>query len=433
MRETKNSGVLRALAIGSAGAAVAAVIWTMVESSLIFVNGTWCAYGDGESYCAMARGHPGVYPFSGRIVMPAIVRLIHYGSLSARFRAVGMASLVLAAIATFALGRIAASRVGASPAQARDIGVIAGSLTVVMVWGVKAVWSEPVLTDTTATAFGVATVALIFSNRDRLLPWIGIATALTVCTRETWAVPLALVGIILLFRRARVGAVVLAGVAFGWLIVLGQPHVGSDNSLYKAWGAFQFHFGEGFEDYAWQTAVVVGLLPLLVLSSLKWLLPRAREQWIDRDPLLICLGALVLGNLAMATIGGIEVTRLSSPIVPFVAVLALVCAVRRRRQLETIVVVVGSILVWEPWQVNRGGNWTTSSNSSRTPLVIGVIAWAVALVLTGGVHLARRWQRNQPRPLRAQPWRRVGAAHQTREAPADSSLRRGTHVPTPGK
>src|SRR4051812_24613884 len=99
----------------------------MAFTSSTFAFHKGCAY-DGESYCAMARGHEGHLPFNRRVLLPAVIRLMHFGSLPGRFRIVDFVAIGFAAWLTALLTRRVATASGVDARAATSGGVFAGAL-----------------------------------------------------------------------------------------------------------------------------------------------------------------------------------------------------------------------------------------------------------------------------------------------------------------
>src|SRR5581483_774671 len=177
-----------------------------------------CGY-DGRYYCAMAMGHRGILPYNRRILTPAIVRLLHFGPVTARFLMLDAVALFASAALTFALVRRLALRRRSTAGRAASAGVVAASLVLLAPSTWHLAFSYPALTDETALALGLAWIALVDSRH-----WssIAFAAAVTLC-REAWGPPIMIgmaVAVVLCPRNRRlwfgnIAASVLAlGVGF---------------------------------------------------------------------------------------------------------------------------------------------------------------------------------------------------------------------------
>lgn len=329
-------------------------MWTVVGEHLAQLN-HGCAAIDGESYCAMAEGHLAASPYNRRVLVPQMVRLLSFGSVTLRFRIVAMLSIVALVIATFCLARLLAGRLGAQRAAAIDAGIIAASIVVLNPWAIRQAWFLPVRTDPTAAALGVGAIALLFTHRRRPEQIGAVAAALCVLAREAWALPLALTAVVLILdSRKRAGALVLGALAVAAVIIVLQPTSGPQASPIRDAGyQLKTHLGSPTDalELIWNLVFPLGLLILFVLSTARWL-------WTRRDALTTAVMLSAAALIALATIGGFDVARLSAAAVPLLAVLTgAVIAGRTDLYAEGVVVVTGSILLWQPWRVFHG-NWT---------------------------------------------------------------------------
>lgn len=111
--------------------AAIATLYLVLNSSLFqdpLAREAGC-FSDGRWYCAMATGSRGIAPFNRRILVPATVRALHFGTLAQRFRFVDLVSLAVIALGVGVLaGRLARS-FGKSMSAARKAAVLAGALT----------------------------------------------------------------------------------------------------------------------------------------------------------------------------------------------------------------------------------------------------------------------------------------------------------------
>ena len=233
--------MLGATALFGSVTAVASVAMLVRQRALLNFNG--CAFPDGVSYCAQARGHIGTAPFSYRPLDPLaarIVRAVSGWDLVGSFQFVAACGFVLTVCALAALARGTALRSGVAPREAWFIAFAAVLLWIITPYALRFVLTAPVFVDELATGLAVTWLAVFFA-RGRPLSWVlapvlatlatlarevGIATVTVTCVT---AVILRIVPL----RHAVVNCVA-AGGAFAF--DLSRPHLPQPaNSPSMAW------------------------------------------------------------------------------------------------------------------------------------------------------------------------------------------------------
>ncbi|HVM63227.1 MAG TPA: hypothetical protein VMU14_00095, partial [Acidimicrobiales bacterium] len=334
-------------------AAIVAV-WTVTTGGSLRAEGG-CAY-DGESYCAMAAGHRGAAPFNRRVLEPALVRLLHFGSLTARFRAVDLAALAVIAGVTGALTRRVASAAGATPQRGSSAAVVSAAMVVMVPTMLHLALFLPVQTDLLAAALGLTTIAALVSNRPRAWRVAPVLAALTVLTREAWILPL-LAGAVAAFpdRRRPAGATAAASVAAA-AIALAQPSAGratSDAAFAHAMLHFYLHAPGELVVVGWLALLPTGLAALLIVRAARtpggWSWP-VRNDCAVR----VCL-AVAAAHLAQSVIAGSDISRIATPASPLLWAVALGCVAGRPAMVaEPALALAGSVVMWEPFRVLAG-------------------------------------------------------------------------------
>ncbi|MBV9412478.1 MAG: hypothetical protein JO148_12835 [Acidimicrobiia bacterium] len=324
----------------------------LAGSTIVVSHG--CAYGDGESYCAMAMGHRGFLPFSRRVLAPAIVRLMSFSSVTARFRVLDLVSLVVAAVLTAILTRRVARSFGSTRQLASAGAVIAAAVVLLSPYGTRLALFDPVTTDLPALALGLGWLVLATGPRGAARWWAVPVGALAVLAREAWCLPIvagAVASLALPEREVRpVAAQVVAAGAAGVFALTrpGTPLGPSSSELGRI--LLQRHFGsaQGLVGLGWAMLFALGLFPLLLLA-----LPRvvkARETRALVDVLVVVAAVHLLQSLVGAT----DTSRPAAAALPVLAAIAIGVAVAARSALALASVIAASLVVWQPFLVLHG-------------------------------------------------------------------------------
>jgi hypothetical protein len=333
---------LALVAAGCAIVAIAALVWHAATGRYLDVNGH-CGY-DGFWYCRMARGAEAQGPFNRRVLAPFVVRLLHFGSVEARFLLLDFVGTIL----TAALAGVIAARI--ADRRRPEAAVITASIVLLFpfMWQLAVVY--PVNTDISAAALGFAWVASIIRNRPG---WVAppLLAAAAVLTRESWVVPIALACAVLAWSRRDIMWRMLPSVPAAlaaFFFALSQPELpGPDTGFF---GTFKYWIHRDFGSFgditlfAW--FVIMGL-------GLTWLILVTRWRWVLGDWRRRTLLAVALGHAVLAVIGGGDTDRLlldagialtavavaaladgQVPLAPFTALLA------------------GTVILWRPWYVS---------------------------------------------------------------------------------
>jgi hypothetical protein len=324
----------------------------LAGSTIVVSHG--CAYGDGESYCAMAMGHRGFLPFSRRVLAPAIVRLMSLGSVTQRFRALDLVSLVVAAALTAILTRRVARSFGATPQLASAGAVIAAAVVLLSPYGTRIALFDPVTTDLPALALGLGWLVLATGPRGAARWWAVPIGALAVLAREAWFLPIAagaVASLALPDRQVRpvIAQIVAAGAAGVFALTRpGTPLGPSSSELARI--LVQRHFGsaQGLVGLGWAMLFALGLFPLLFL-----VLPRVRKGGEPRA-LVDVLVVVAVVHLLQSLVGATDTSRPAAAALPLLAAVAIGVAVAARSALALAAVIAASLLVWQPFFVLHG-------------------------------------------------------------------------------
>ena len=266
-----SEGPLLVVAAIAAALVVAVAIFTALANNSIAVN-HGCSYGDGESYCAMARGHPGYVPFSRRLLAPAVVRIMHVGSLTGRFRLLDLVSLAVAAWFTAALTKRLAAHRGVK-ARAQSAGaLVAASVVLLSPFAIRTAVFNPVNTDQLALALGLVWLVLATSPSPSRRWWAVPAAAAAVLTREAWVVPVVAGALASMAMRPRafraVAAQVVVAIAAA-VVALTRPGIPlGTNTGGLARALVHIHLGSisGLAGVAWALLFAFGIVPLLFFT-----------------------------------------------------------------------------------------------------------------------------------------------------------------------
>lgn len=403
----RRDGLAR-VAAGSAIVAIAALVWHAATGRYLEVNGH-CGY-DGFWYCRMARGAEAQAPFNRRVLSPFIVRLLHFGSVEARFLLLDFVCTVLtAAFAAVIAARIAHRR-------RPEVAVITASIVLLFpyLWQISV--TDPVLTDSAAAAVGFAWVATMVRNRPG---WVAppLLAAAAVLTRESWAVPIVLACAVLAWSRRDIKWRMLPSVSaalVALVFALSQPALPPPaNSLSTGFLSVSKHWIEvNFASlghillFAWSVLTGLGLMWLILVTKWRWVL----GDWRQRT-----LIAVALGNAVLAVIGGGDTSRLLLD--AGIALAAVVAAAVADGQVPLVpftVLLAGTVVLWRPWYVTPTSArayldfWGLTNGASRTAkdhrviedfTIAGIAMLTAVLALRAGT-LRRRRSRTAGRHTR---------------------------------
>lgn len=296
-------------------------------------------------------------PFSRRVLDPQLVRLLHFSSVANRFELLDLVGLAVAAVVVFILAVLVGKELRLPGQLLAPSGAMAAGIFLCSPYAVRMTKFAPVLVDEPAIAIGTLTVlALLASDRTALFvaPPLALLAALT---RESWIAPVAgaaLVIAVLREGRRLAVALTLSAAALGGLIGLAQAHLGKSlSALDVATGRFRYYsHAHGQADLAYQLALGVGLVPLLLLL---WLLrDRPRLRNLPLVSALLVAGAV---NGFEGVIGGSDTGRICYAalplLLPVAAAVATTSADRVMRWAAPATAVV-SVIVWQPWATLQG-------------------------------------------------------------------------------
>ena len=369
--------VFRIVALAAVICGAAGVLWIATTSDAIALDGG-CVGIDGASYCRMAKGGVGHLPFSRRPLDPALVRLLHYGSVMARFRLVAVVGVLLAVIAVAVLARRTAAALGTRPARQDAAALLAGSLVALLPNGFHEAVFFPVLNDNLAVGLGLAWAACLTAGVRRRQWWWAAAPvgALAVLAREEWALPIVIGSCAVIWlgperRRAATWSITLA--VFALAFDLTRPHVGINYAtrsiLFHAFTA-HFHNGDQVAAFATNYAIALGAIPLLCV-------PLIWGMFRDRQPTVWVLALIGVTAVVSAPLTGTDVARFVFEGAPALIALATAyAATRPDLDVFTLFVVVASVLAWRPWFVvnSTGWQWATFYAPQLLP------GWGTSLV-----------------------------------------------------
>ena len=325
---------------------------------------------DGVFYGRMSRGLPAPYPWGQRFVLPDLIHLMHLSvqNLSSGFLWVNSISLALVGIGASMLTRRVALECGASRARAAYAAILAGALLAILPLGFRWIWFDPALVDPFAAALGVWWY-LTFTSRSARLQWCGVPLAgLAAAAHQFWA-PILVAGTLarMLTQRnpasTRLGQASLASIGLGVYAYLTVPTTGagvdgSISSLIKPLAGF-FGSQTAIQSLVWSALFAFGLLPLVLVCSNAPI--RGASAWWWRShpgaislaaPMLMMTAACVLESIA---VGGDEQRHLFYESTPFILALVLgYCATNRHADVNLLVALLLSMIVWQPLFTARG-------------------------------------------------------------------------------
>lgn len=402
-RQTARSsdGALTATAVAVVGVAVGAFVYGAVRTTSIAVN-HGCAYGDGISYCAMARGHEGYLPFAHRPLLPLVVRVLHFGSLPARFRLVDLVSMaVIAWLTALLTRRLAAARGVAGRARTAG-GAFAGALVLLSPEVMHITFWNPVGTDQAALALGLTWLVLATSPSPPRRWWAAPAAAAAVLTREAWALPImaGAVATLALTPRATRQVVAQLVVTVGAAgVAMTRPGIPYDPDIARTVRIMiRIHFGSGgrgFADLVWALLFTVGVLPALLWTRSSPGDAAARDR---SRPLIDVLAVVAVIHLLEAVVGGATASRLALPVVPLLLSVVVAWSLDGRFEAPRLALAaLGTVLVWQPFFVLTGSQdryfryccpqfsgGAASRLGSTVLMLLPIVATLALLTVAGG-------------------------------------------------
>ncbi|HVA20903.1 MAG TPA: hypothetical protein VNN74_02260 [Candidatus Micrarchaeia archaeon] len=402
----------------SVAVALIAVVRTLLLAGHINANGG-LGY-DGINYDGMVRGVVQPAPWGQRIVLPELIRLLHLPSqdIPRAFLLVNMAALAAIVAGAFILARRLALAGGADPVRARAAALIVGSLLISMTAGFRWIWFYPVLVDPFASALGVWWYASA-TTPSRTRQWLGVPLAgLAAATHQFWG-PIIVAGAlarIVLARDRSDRRIFLAGIAstaVGVLASAAVPTHGRDpsdtlNSMIGHIGSM-VHTSYGVENLTFAMLVSFGLLPITLIgaaiSQRRRLAGAPTHGASARSlaaPMLVMTACCLLESVA---VGGDEQRHLFYAGAPFILAITLgCCATRRSGDLNLVLAILVSLVIWQPFHVASGSHvgygyfspqFAGAGVQSRLigdlrRIALPAVAW-IAIALTAGA--VARWRR----------------------------------------
>jgi hypothetical protein len=333
-------------------ATASGLVLALAGSTIVVGHG--CAYGDGQSYCAMAAGHRGFLPFSRRVLAPVLVRLMSLGSVTARFRLLDIVSLVVAAALTAVVARRVARLFGSSREVAGAAGVAVAAIVVLSPYGTRLALFDPVTTDLPALALGMAWLTLATSRGSAARWWAVPVAGFAVLAREAWFLPIVAGAFASLGLRGRdvrpvIGQIVVAVAAVAFALTRpGTPLGPSSSRLARL--LLEQHFGsvQGMIGLGWAMLFALGAIPLLLAAV-------ARVAKKDEARAIVDVLAIVaVLHVLQSLVGATDTSRPAAAALPILAALAVPVALAIGSTIGVAAVVAASLLVWQPFLVLDG-------------------------------------------------------------------------------
>ncbi len=362
--ERSRSEVLRLLALATGFLSAAFVAFTVVTGNRIGWNGG-CG-DDGLQYCQMASGEVVFRPWSRRILLPFLVRVLSFGHdhVPGIFLALNLIALAAIAAGAFVLTSRLGRHLGADEGRLRLMAWLSSFLIILMPFGFHWISFYPTLVDPFAAAL-MLWWFLAATARDRWARWASIALALlAVIAREGNLVVIAavLVAQVVVDRssdRRKIAVATLGAIVLGGVIAFrgpGLPNATGDplirfmvNSLKEFGGV------DGLKELFWMILFTWGVLSVLALRSVGSWFRRIRRSGTSLAALAVPAAVCLLVHLPLAVVGGYEVDRYLFPAAPFLLAFLLAdAAVARRRDAELALAVLASVIIWRLFVVFDG-------------------------------------------------------------------------------
>lgn len=381
----------KVLAALSAGGATAIVVFQAITTHWIDRN-NHCGF-DGTLYCAMANGQRVIEPYSRRVLLPFIVRLLHFGPMLIRFEAVNIVCVLISCVV---VGIVA---VKLSTSKDRAGGILAGSLLAISPWTFHIVFSYPAVTDELMLAMFLLWIWSALSRS-----WLSVLPAmLAVMAHESAVVPI-LIGSVLLWRRTKratlwSGVNVAAGVG-AFVLVLTRPAVAGGGirtdvlALARWWASQNFLNGERELQIVWLLLSGIGITWVFLIGSGRWLIER-NDRW--------ALIPMAIGTCVAATFGGGDTDRLSLPALGVLVPLGIAAAFDQRSFMTCAVACFATAVLWQPWQIvqpqmpywlyyfsMRDGQWVLTRSRIYTFVAFGSIPLATSVLANRAKRLVSR-------------------------------------------
>ena len=346
--------VLRVLAVALVAGLVLSCVWQLVDGATIS-DGGGCATIDGRNYCAMAKGRVAQEPFARRVLVPAIVRILPIGSLADRFRAVDIVAIILMVIAGAVVIRRGAVALGADPRRAHWAAIGGGALVGMLPHATRLGLSVPVLTDFAAMGLAMLWFAL-FTTRSRIAQWVSVpVAAMTVLTREQWALPIVAIGIVATvwpaIVRRRVGVASVAAVLVALGVAFSQPTHGAYASGLGAFGnqiKASILTPHGWLMYLVNVLFAIGFVPAAWFVIARPIITRLPGR---PEAALVVGGALVVGlvQLPLTVFSGYDIARIAANAAGFLIVATFAAVAYAGCDVLLVALAAGSVLFWRPW------------------------------------------------------------------------------------
>lgn len=259
---------------------------------------------------------------------------------------------------------------------------------------------------------------MLVDGRDNglwaLAGYAGLFAFLTVLAREVWFLPIVVVALLFAIRRdLRVAAVSIVGATAGLAIALLQPAIGSvyptgTGHTIRAWADAHFGSVDGAIQTFWSVlfgACVVVLAPLCAPRALRF----TRSALRSSNDRLVPAVMITVTQLAIAGVGGSDVSRLAFAAAPFAVAVGLALVFADRQILAGAVLLMGAIVFWRPFVPIAGGPtayedfYYPPSVGTTWATVIAVIALLAALGLATELMPRNRCERLRTAPTSGLP------------------------------
>ena len=351
--DSEGTGGLRITALVGALGALAAVGVNLGWGGRIG-GGQGCV-SDARSYCAMALGGRGDQPFSRRPLVPEVVHLLHLGSLAVRFTIVDAVAIAATVMLTGAVARRMSLALGASAKRAGAAGLAASALIAAAPYGPHLLPFAPDITDYGACALSFAWFAGLTAPQPLIRRWSPLLAVLAVGAREQALVPILALGLLsLVLRRNRRASLTAAAAAAATAIVdLRLPSTGVNWSTPRM-------LAQSLSSHVRSVSGAVvtvdnlvfgcGLVALGLVVNRRWIAARLRG---GADTRFLLVGAMVMFTVqvALALVGGNDVSHIAAQAAPLIVALSLAACAATGRDRLALLLAVATVLVWQPLNV----------------------------------------------------------------------------------
>lgn len=142
-------------------------------------------------------------------------------------------------------------------------------------------------------------------------------------------------------------------------------------------------------ELAWTLVLAVGVLPVLLLLRSRYVLDKSRRSLRSGEGLALAVLAVACVHILIAVTGGSGTARLAYPSGVFFIPLVVAVVVGEKLRFPFAVVVVSTLLIWQPFLVLRGGGpafnrYYTHGTTPRTTDAMIFVVTLVLLVLWAG-------------------------------------------------